>query len=72
MAPDLPERLKAAYCRCKDQPEVRRNDDGTFTVRGDAFMALLDLRALVPEIGLALHELRESGEFVAIKREVME
>lgn len=56
---DLRARLKAAYDRCKLFPEVRRNEDGTFTVRGDAYLALLDLRALVPEIDSALHKLEQ-------------
>lgn len=60
MAPDLPNRLKAAYDRCKNFPEQSHNPDGSVTVKGDAFIALLDLRALVPEIGLALHQLQES------------
>lgn len=69
MAPDLPARLKAAYDRCKLSPEIGRNPDGTFTVKGDAWLAMLELRALVPEIALALHE---HAGFVAIRRERME
>lgn len=72
MNPDLPDRLKAAEDRCKLFPEIRRNDDGTFTVRGDAFIAFLELRALVPELQLALHELSQvkpgKGAFVRIPR----
>lgn len=72
----LPARLKAAYARCKRFPEQSHNPDGTFTVKGDAFVAFLELRALVPEIELALAELErlrdERAEWVVVKREVME
>lgn len=72
MSPDLPHRLRAASERCKLFPEQRRNDDGTFTLKPEPYMALLDLRALVPELELALHELQNvkpgKGEFVRIPR----
>lgn len=58
MSPDLPDRVKRAYDRCKAFPEVGRNADGTFTVRGDAWLAMLELRHLMPDVMLALHELQ--------------
>ena len=68
MNPDLPTRLRAAYDKAKLFPEIARNEDGTFTLDGSAYMALLELRALVPELELALHELQNvkpgKGEFV--------
>lgn len=54
--PELAAKVRAAYDRVKDQPEVRRNEDGTFTVKGDAFLAFLDLRHLMPEVLTALGE----------------
>lgn len=63
---DLPERVRTAYERCKLPPEIAANDDGTFTVKGDAYLALLELRNLSPDVLLAFEQ---CGEFVSIKRE---
>lgn len=61
MESDLRQRLRAAYRRCALFPEVARNDDGTFTVRGDAFLAFIELRNLVPEIDGVLFKLEQEG-----------
>lgn len=50
----LSEKVRAAYDRCKLFPELARNPDGTFTVKGDAYVALIQLRNLAPEIETAL------------------
>lgn len=49
MKSDLPTRIEQAYARCKLFPEKT----------ADGFMALLELRNLVPEVLLALAELEK-------------
>lgn len=65
---DLRTRLRAAYDRCSSFPEVSRNTDGTFTVKGDAYMALLEMRSLWSELDSALFELEQAREYVAVPR----
>jgi hypothetical protein len=76
MTDSLRQRLRTAYKRCSRFPEVSHNPDGTVTVKGDAFLALLELRNLSTEIDTALFKLEElekrDGEFVSVKREKME
>lgn len=76
MPSDLRQRLRAAYKRCSLFPDQSHNEDGTVTVKGDAFMAMLELRNLSPEIDNALWRLEElekrDAGFVAVKRETME
>lgn len=54
----LPGRLRMAYDRCKLFPEQSRNPGGSVNVSGQAFVALIELRNLVPEIENALRELQ--------------
>jgi hypothetical protein len=51
--PDLAHRVQIAFDRCKAFPEAGKRD-GFFQVRGEAYLALLELRNLAPEIVLAL------------------
>jgi hypothetical protein len=60
MNPDLRTRLKAAYAKVKNFPEQSFNPDGSVTIKGSAWMAMLDLRALVPELDNALWELEQT------------
>lgn len=53
MSADLIQRIEQAYERCKSFPEAGAQG-GMFTVRGDAYLALIELRNLCPEIVLAL------------------
>lgn len=53
MSADLTHRVQMAFDRCKQFPEAGVRD-GIFHVRGDAYMALIELRNLCPEVVLAL------------------
>ena len=55
MSADLAHRVQNAFDRCKAFPEAGV-DRGNFIVRGDAYLALIELRNLCPEIVLALRE----------------
>lgn len=59
MLVDLPARLDAAYKKCAMFPEIRRNEDGTFLVKGPAFIGFLELRHLMTEVRMALWELQQ-------------
>ena len=52
-SPDLAQRVQAAFDRCKLFPETGVRD-GVFHVRGDAYLALIELRNMMPEVVLAL------------------
>ncbi len=54
MSRELADRIQVAYDRCKAFPEAGKQD-AFFMVRGDAYMALLELRNMCPEIVLALN-----------------
>jgi hypothetical protein len=53
MSADLAHRVQMAFDRCKAFPEIGARE-GIFHVRGDAYLALIELRSLCPEIALAL------------------
>lgn len=53
MSADLAKRVQMAFDRCKAFPEAGVEND-QFIVRGDAYLALLDLRNMCPEIVTAL------------------
>ena len=55
MSRELAHRVQIAFDRCKAFPEAVV-DRGHFMVRGDAYLALIELRNLRPEIVLALRE----------------
>ena len=59
MSADLAHRVQMAFDRCKGFPEIGAQD-GIFHVRGDAYLALIELRNMCPEIALALMSPRES------------
>lgn len=52
---DLAHRVQIAFDRCKALPEAGV-DRGRFIVHGDAYLALIELRNLCPEIVLALRD----------------
>lgn len=54
MSADLADRVQMAFDRCKSFPEAGAQN-GTFIVRGAAYLALIELRNMCPEIILALH-----------------
>ena len=56
MRKDLAHRVQMAFDRCKVFPEAGV-ESGYFRVRGDAYLALIELRNLAPEIVLALDEI---------------
>jgi len=72
---DLRQRLRAAGKAC-GSPDERRNGDGTVTIDGQSYIALLNLRSLVTELDNALWRLEElekrDAEFVTVRREKME
>lgn len=72
---DLRQRLRAIQRRCNN-PNERRNEDGTFNVDGRSWIATRELVQLATELDNALFKLEElekrDGEFVTIKRETME
>jgi hypothetical protein len=53
MSADLAHRVQMAFDRCKAFPETGAQN-GIFHVRGDAYLALIKLRNLCPQIALAL------------------
>lgn len=53
MSRELAERVQVAFDRCKAFPEVRK-EGAFFMVKGDAYLALLELRNLAPEVVTAL------------------
>lgn len=53
MSQDLVHRIQNAFDRCKAFPEAGV-ERGQFIVHGDAYLALIELRNLCPEIVLAL------------------
>ncbi len=53
MSAYLAERVQMAFDRCKEFPEAGAQG-GYFMVRGDAYLALIELRNMAPEIVLAL------------------
>jgi len=53
MSSELAHRVQMAFDCCKAFPEVGARN-GIFHVRGDAYLALFELRNLCPEIILAL------------------
>lgn len=55
MSKDLAHRVQVAFDRCKAFPEAGV-ENGYFRVRGDAYLALIGLRNLVPEIVLAIRK----------------
>ncbi|GAA5049770.1 hypothetical protein GCM10023208_08220 [Erythrobacter westpacificensis] len=55
MSKDLAHRVQNAFDRCKAFPEAGVHN-GLFQVRGEAYLALIELRNLCPEIVLALRE----------------
>lgn len=55
MSRELAERVQVAFDRCKEFPEVRK-DGAYFMVKGDAYMALIELRNLAPQVVLELQE----------------
>lgn len=55
MSNELAYRVQNAFDRCKAFPEAGV-ERGHFIVRGDAYLALIELRNLCPEIVLALQE----------------
>jgi len=50
---ELAFRIEQAYRRCASFPEISAQN-GTFSVRGDAFLAFIELRNLMPDVMLAL------------------
>lgn len=50
---ELAFRIEQAYRRCASFPEISATN-GNFLVRGDAFMAFIELRNLMPDVILAL------------------
>lgn len=50
---ELAFRIEQAYRRCANFPEISASN-GNYLVRGDAFMAFIELRNLMPEVVLAL------------------
>ena len=50
---ELAFRIEQAYRRCASFPEMSAQN-GTFIVRGDAFLAFIELRNLMPDVMLAL------------------
>ena len=56
MSAELADRVQMAFDRCKVFPEAGVRD-GIFQVRGDAYLALIELRNMCPEIILALSDL---------------
>lgn len=57
---DLAERVEIAFRRCAEFPEIEARD-GNYLVRGDAFMAFIELRNLMPDVLLALSAERSDG-----------
>ena len=55
MSADLAERVQQAFKRCNDCPEAAWKD-GYVLVKPDAFMAMLELRNMCPEIVMALEK----------------
>lgn len=53
MSGDLADRVQLAFDRCKQFPEAGAQN-GMFMVRGAAYLALIELRNMCPEIILAL------------------
>ncbi|QFT76007.1 hypothetical protein [Erythrobacter sp. THAF29] len=53
MNTDLAFRVQNAFDRCKEFPEAGKHGD-MFLVKGQAFIAFIELRNLCPEIILAL------------------
>jgi hypothetical protein len=58
---ELAQRVRIAYDRCKDFPETGTDGRGNFVVRADAYMALIELRNLAPDIEAALREGKSSN-----------
>lgn len=56
---ELADKLELAFDRCKEFPETGMHN-GMFLVRGDAYLALLDLRNLMPDAVAALRQLNRS------------
>lgn len=61
MKPDLIQRHKAAYDRCKDLRETKL-PDGSYAIEADKMLALIELRNMAPEVEMALEELRRERE----------
>lgn len=53
MSAELAHRVQMAFDRCNAFPETGAQN-GIFHVRGDAYLALIELRNMCPEIALAL------------------
>lgn len=68
MSAYLAERVQQAFDRCKVFPEAG-TQDGMFMVRGDAYLALIELRNMAPEIVLALRQRQENPQQVANRSE---
>lgn len=60
MSADLAQRVQMAFDRCKEFPEAGVQG-GMFHVRGDAYLALIELRNLCPQIVLALRSGNEKS-----------
>lgn len=55
MNADLVHRIEQAYDRCKEFPEAGVQG-GFFVVRADAYLALIELRNMLPEAILAIKD----------------
>lgn len=58
---DLADQLQLAFDRCKEFPEAGIHG-GMFLVRGDAYLALLELRNLMPDAIAVLRQLSKQRE----------
>lgn len=61
----LADRLQLLYARLKMFPEEHLDREGRMTLKRDASLAFLDLRAELPAV---IAELRRRGDYVAIER----
>ena len=57
----LAARVRDAYYRCSFRPEIGKDQSGNWVVRGDAFIALLELRNMALDVETALLSKKSSN-----------